>query len=293
MISVRRIASLTALAVLVMALPLLTPGTAVAQERSSVLPRVSPNASISQSIGVTTVEIHYGRPAVRDRTIFGDLVSYGEVWRTGANEATAIAFSSPVIIEGESLDAGMYSLFTIPGEDEWTLIFNDTVEQWGAYNYDESKDVLRVSVEPMSGPKHERLTFGFTNLTDTSATMKLMWDETHVPVDITVDTRSIIAQRGDTASEDPESWQAPLRYAGYALQNDVLLDKALSWANASLDVQESFPGLAVKAQLQAKMGKYDDAVATAERAVAMAEDMEDTPRGVSQLQASMEEWKSK
>lgn len=293
MISVRRIASLTALAVLVMALPLLTPGTAVAQERSSVLPRVSPNASISQSIGVTTVEIHYGRPAVRDRDVFGELVSYGEVWRTGANEATAIAFSTPVVIEGESLDAGMYSLFTIPGEDEWTLIFNDTVEQWGAYNYEESKDVLRVSVEPMSGPMHERLTFGFTNLTDTSATMKLMWDDTHVPVDITVDTRSIIAQRGDAASEDPESWQAPLRYAGYALQNDVLLEKALGWANASLGVQESFPGLAVKAQLQAKMGNHDDAVATGERAVAMAEDMEDTPRGMSQLQASIEEWKSK
>jgi len=113
-------------------------------DRENTVPRVSPNALVGQTIGVTEVRIAYGRPSVRGRKIFGGLVPFDEVWRTGANEATTISFSTPVRIEGTSLDAGTYSLFTIPGPETWTLIFNSEPEQWGAYNYDSSKDILRV-----------------------------------------------------------------------------------------------------------------------------------------------------
>jgi hypothetical protein len=162
-----------------------TAGPALAQERGNEDPRTSPNAAVAQTIGTTEVRITYGRPQVNDRTIFGELVPFGEVWRTGANEATTISFSDDVRVEGESIAAGTYSLYTIPGQDTWTLIFNGVANQWGTqYNADE--DVLRVDVAPESAPFHEMMTFRFGNVTDTSGTAALLWAETRVPFEIQV-----------------------------------------------------------------------------------------------------------
>lgn len=166
-------------------LMLATVAPAVAQERGNDEPRTSPNAAVSQTIGTTEVRITYGRPQVDDRTIFGELVPYGDVWRTGANEATTISFSDDVRVEGEPLEAGTYSLYTIPGQDAWTLIFNDAANQWGT-QYDEGEDVLRVDVTPESAPFHEMMTFRFGGVTDTSGTASLLWDETRVPFEIQV-----------------------------------------------------------------------------------------------------------
>ncbi len=110
----------------------------------------SPPATASGTIGDASVEIKYHAPSARGRTIMGDLVPYGDVWRTGANNATTITFGSDVNVEGQSLAAGTYSMFTIPGENEWTIIFNKVVEQWGAFNYDEAEDVLRVTADASS-----------------------------------------------------------------------------------------------------------------------------------------------
>jgi len=266
--------------------------SANAQDRGALLPRVSPNASVTQTVGVTAVEVTYGRPATRDREIFGDLVPYGDVWRTGANEATVVDVSTPVTIGGETLAAGRYSLFTIPGENKWTIIFNETADQWGSYNYDESKDVVRTTTTPVSGPEHELFTIAFEDVTDASATLMIQWADTHVPVEIAVDTPSIIAEKGDEATASADSWQTPLRFAGYALQNNVMLDKAMSWTNASLDIEETFPGLSVKSRIHAAQGNYDEAVAVGEQAIAMAESMEEAPRGMDQLRSSLDEWRS-
>jgi hypothetical protein len=160
---------------------------AAAQERGNEEARTSPNAAVSQTIGTTEVRITYGRPQVNDRTIFGGLVPYGEVWRTGANEATTFSVSSDVTIAGEPLSAGTYSLYTIPGPDTWTIIFNNTANQWGT-NYDESKDALRVEVSPQSGSMREMMTFLFTKVTDTSGTCVLHWADTRVPFEIEVAT---------------------------------------------------------------------------------------------------------
>ena len=108
----------------------------------------SPPATAKGTIGKMDVEVNYHAPSARGRTIMGDLVPYGQVWRTGANNATTISFSSDVKVEGKSLPAGKYALFTIPGESEWTIIFNKVTEQWGSFNYDEDEDALRVSVKP-------------------------------------------------------------------------------------------------------------------------------------------------
>ena len=111
------------------------------------LPRVSPKATVSQTVGLTDVTITYCRPSVRGRTIWGGLVPYDEVWRTGANEATTITFTDDVTIDGNKLPAGTYGLFTVPGKDEWTVVFNKGAKQWGAYEYKQDQDALRIKVE--------------------------------------------------------------------------------------------------------------------------------------------------
>mgnify|MGYP006289517411 CR=1 FL=1 len=162
-------------------------GPVLAQERGSEEARTSPNAAVSQTIGTTEVRITYGRPSVNDRVIFAadGLVPYGEVWRTGANEATTFSVSDDVMIEGESLSAGTYSLYTIPGADSWTIIFNNTANQWGT-NYDESNDALRVEVSPESGDTREMMMFSFTDVSNTAGTCVLHWAETRVPFEIEV-----------------------------------------------------------------------------------------------------------
>ena len=158
---------------------------ATAQERGNDEPRVSPNAAVSQTIGTTEVRITYGRPQVKGREIFGGLVSYDEVWRTGANEATTFSVSSDVTIEGEPLSAGTYSLYTIPGPEAWTIIFNNVADQWGT-NYDDSEDALRVEVTPKSASAREMMTFLFEEVTAEQGTCVLHWAETRVPFEIQV-----------------------------------------------------------------------------------------------------------
>ncbi|MDZ7682956.1 MAG: DUF2911 domain-containing protein [Fodinibius sp.] len=155
-----------------------------AQERGNNEPRTSPNASVSQTIGTTQVSITYGRPSVNDREVFGGLEAYGEVWRTGANESTAITFSDDVMIEGQQVEAGTYALYTIPREDKWTIIINSKLS-WGT-GYDSESDVLRVDVESMKAPHREQFMIFFEDVTNSSAECVLHWDETKVPFTISV-----------------------------------------------------------------------------------------------------------
>ena len=152
-----------------------------AQDRDQDRPRVSPNAVVSQTIGTTEVTITYGRPAVRDRIIFGEVVPFDEIWRTGADEATTITFSSDVLLEGVPVDAGTYSLFTIPALDgEWTIILNNIIDQWGAYNYDFAEDEIRVEVEAEEAPFMEQMMFYFDSVGESSGVAVLHWETTRV-----------------------------------------------------------------------------------------------------------------
>ena len=158
---------------------------AMAQERGNDEARVSPNASVSQTIGTTEVMVTYGRPGLRDRDVTNLIHddANGEVWRTGANESTAIVLSDDVMIEGEEVPAGTYSIYTIPGDDEWTIIINEKLS-WGT-QYDESMDVVRVTVEPEASFNAEQLTIYFEDVTENSAEMVIHWEEIKVPVSIT------------------------------------------------------------------------------------------------------------
>ena len=138
----------------------------------------SPRKELSGAMGQTELTINYGSPSVKGRAIWGDLVPYDKVWRTGANEATRISVSQDVEIGGQTLPAGEYGFFTIPGESDWTLIFNSVAEQWGSYEYDESKDVMRVKVVPtMSEEVAEAMTFSVED----AQTVVLAWEKVRVP----------------------------------------------------------------------------------------------------------------
>ncbi|MDZ7689613.1 MAG: DUF2911 domain-containing protein [Balneolaceae bacterium] len=157
---------------------------AQAQERANKESRVSPNAAVSQTIGTTDVTITYGRPSLKGRQVFGGLEPYGEVWRTGANEATTITFSNDVLIEGQKLEAGTYGLFTVPGKEDWTVIFNNVPNQWGAFDYDSSEDALRVQVQPEMAPTMEQLIFYFEDVSEGSGTAVMHWSNVKVPFTI-------------------------------------------------------------------------------------------------------------
>ncbi len=152
-------------------------------QRDNSRVRPSPNAKVSQTIGTTEIDLHYSRPGVKGRTIFGDLVPYDQVWRAGANEPTTITFSGDVVVEGKSLAAGSYALWFLPrASGKWEVIFSDLVG-WGT-QYDPEKDVLRAPVTPMEGAAQEWLRYTFEDLTDTSATLQMHWATTVVPVHI-------------------------------------------------------------------------------------------------------------
>lgn len=148
-----------------------------AQEKE---PAKSPLASVYQKVGTTDVAITYSSPGIKGRTIWGELVAYGELWRTGANMATTIEFGSDVKVNGNEVKAGKYALFTIPNKDEWTIILNSVAEQPGTSKYEKEKDVLRFKVKPVENPFHERLAFIIDLDTPTSSIVSLEWEKLKV-----------------------------------------------------------------------------------------------------------------
>jgi len=148
-------------------------------QRGDDTERLSKNGKIQGVVDGVEITVEYGRPSVKDRTIWGGLVPYDRVWRTGADEATTLTLGTDALIEGQALAAGVYSLFTIPGEEEWTVIFNRVPEQWGAFNYDETKDALRVTVEPHAADFAESLEFQIEG-----SDVVLKWAELAVPFQI-------------------------------------------------------------------------------------------------------------
>ena len=163
---------LAALTLVLISLPL-------AAQRGDDADRVSKNGHTEGQIAAVDVVVDYGRPNVKDREVWDALVPYGQVWRTGANEATTIEFSGDVMIEGEALPSGKYGLFTIPGASEWTVIFNKVPEQWGAFNYDANEDALRVTVEPGECEHVESLDFVIEG-----SAVTVRWAETAVSFEV-------------------------------------------------------------------------------------------------------------
>lgn len=180
-----------ALLLLFVALPLFAQFKNGSQTTLLNLPRTSPRSVLTQRIGLTDVTITYHRPQAKGRVVFGGLVPYDKVWRTGANDNTSIEFADPITIDGQALPAGRYGVHSIPGRDEWTVIFSKNSTSWGSFTYNEKEDALRVKIKPTEGPLRDELTFDFTDLQPDSATLKLEWDRVVVPLHLTVDTKAI------------------------------------------------------------------------------------------------------
>jgi len=259
------------------------------------LPRVSQKATVSQRVGLTDVSITYSRPGVKGRAIWGGLVPYDKVWRTGANEATTFSVSDDVKINGQPLPAGSYSLHTIPGKESWTIIFNKVDKQFGSFNYDKSKDALRVDVKPQEGPNQEWMTFSFPDVSDNNATVELAWEKLRVPFRIEVNTTAkAMANIRKTLSGDVKDWNVPYDAADYAMNAKLEnKDEAMKWIDQSIALKETFWNLRLKADILAAQGKTADAIATAEKAVKLGDrDAKDEPAEVAKTQKQIADWKS-
>lgn len=257
------------------------------------LPRLSPNASVSQIVGLTDVSITYSRPGVKERTIWGGLVPYNKMWRTGANEATKITIGDDVKINGQPLPAGSYSLFTIPGESGWTVIFNKNTELAGTNGYDEKEDALRIQVKPQAAEFVERMEFVFTDLKDNSATVALHWEKLLVPftVEVDVHSRAVENIQKALAEAKPDDYLTPFRSANYYFNSDTDLEQALEWINKSVSIKETYFNTSVQARLYGKLGKYKEAIAAAEKSIQLRK-ADDSDADTSEMEKMIGEWKS-
>lgn len=267
-------------------LALLVATTAFAQVQT---PRVSPGATLTQTVGLTDITIKYSRPGVKGRTIWGDLVPYDQVWRTGANEATTISFGNDVWINGQKLAKGTYSLHTIPNQSEWTVIFNGVADQWGSYSYDESKDVLRVKAKPETAEHREWMGFEINDLSADTAKVVLRWEKVAVP--FTVDAKT--TERTMTALKNAMNpdWRTPFQAASFAFENKgAATDQEISdWLNKSLAINENANNLYLKARFLERLGKKAEAIKTAEQAIAVARP--DQKNFADTIRQNVERWK--
>ena len=259
-----------------------------------VLPRVSPSAVVTQTIGLTNMKVTYSRPGVKGRAIWGGLVPLNEVWRTGANEATTFETSDPITVAGQKLPAGTYSFYTVPSNDEWTIVFSNAKGAWGSSEYTEKNDALRVKVKPQSAPHEEWMSFSFDNLTPSGGELAIRWEKVRVPVPIQVDVneKAMANVKAAMASMKADDWRTPFRSAQYFFGVDQNIPEATQWAEKSVSIQQNYFNMSLLADMQMKAGKTKDAIATAEKAVQLGKADKDKP-DTRPTEKKVAEWKQK
>jgi hypothetical protein len=270
---------------------------ALAQPRITT-PRPSPRASVTERIGVTDITIVYSRPAVKGRKIWGDplpeqastkgeatldnqnvrpkdaaIVPWGHVWRTGANEATMFEVTDDVLINGQKLPAGSYSLHTVPTKDEWTIVFNGTSNQWGSFSYDPAKDTLRVKAKPQwIAENQEWLEYSIEPTEADSATVNIRWEKVNVPFTVKqpdVPGTTLSKLKSQVAGAKPDDWILVMQAGNYLINTTDSSDDALgmTWLDQSIKIKETFQNLSAKANALYKAGKKGEAIAVGEQAV--------------------------
>jgi hypothetical protein len=255
------------------------------------LPALSPMAQVMQTVGITEITVTYSSPAKRDREIFGGLVPYGELWRTGANAATTIEVSDTVSIGGAEVPAGKYAIFTIPGEDSWTVIINKNPDQGGTRNYDEALDQARFEVEPSAAPvDRERLTFLFEDSTDAAASLVLDWAGTQIAMPIAVDTATLTQQGIDAYASSAAGRMA--RAARHLLENGGDLDLALVLADAAVAANRSWFNLWIKGSIHYERGDNKGALKLAQEAWDLGQQAENFFYE-DRVEAALTDWKKK
>ncbi|MDP2042227.1 MAG: DUF2911 domain-containing protein [Algoriphagus sp.] len=239
------------------------------------MPQASPSAKIIQKVGLTDVTVDYSRPSTKGRKIFGELVPYGEVWRTGANAATVFSFSTDVTIGGQLVPAGSYALYAIPGKNDWTIILSKNTKLWGAIGYKPEEDQLRFNVESSkTSKKYETFEIAFNNFTDNSAVVSMKWEYARVDFKIQTDVDPIVMADIkklviDTQTTDP----GLLFQAGsYYFTNSKDLNQAYAWVKTSTDMDPKYWTVHLRAKIEVALGMKTEALQSANKSKAMAEE---------------------
>jgi hypothetical protein len=248
-----------------------------AQNQRIDFPAASPLSTVKQRVGLTDIEVVYSRPSVKGRKIFGGLVPHGQVWRTGANQATKLTFSTPVKLNGAEIPAGTYGLFTIPDENEWTVIISKGSEQWGSYRYNSRDDLVRVKAKPVKlAEPVETFTIGFDDLRDESATLNLAWEKTRIPVKLEVDVASKLVPQIEAAMSAEGGNKPYFEAARFYYEHGLDINKARQWIDAAVAQREAFYIVHLKAKILAKQGDKEGAIAAAKRSTELAKAANDT-----------------
>ncbi|WP_094162564.1 DUF2911 domain-containing protein, partial [Flavobacterium psychrophilum] len=238
------------------------------------LPQMSPKSTLIQTVGLTDIDIEYHRPSAKGRVVFGGLVPFDKVWRTGANENTTITFTDDVVINGSPLKQGKYAIYTIPKPDIWEVIFYSDTNNWGNPEvWDESKIVLKVNAKPEILARNvETFTIGINNTDSNFANLEISWEKTIVPLKIEVPTQKLTMSSIDKTLSGPSAADY-YSSAQYFFQSNGDLNKALSYVNKAYDLNDKKPYwyTRLKSQIQAKLGDKKGAIETAKSSLAGAQ----------------------
>ena len=238
-------------------------------------PAPSSTQTIKQDFALGSIELSYSRPNIKGRKIYGDLVPFGKVWRTGANQATTLTFADEVTIGGTKIPAGKYGLVSIPGMASWTLIITKQLDVTSPAAYKQENDVVRVQAKPVIiGNKVETFTMQFGNVKPTSIELHLMWDKTDVVLPITTEIEAkVMAQINEQMKKDDEKSRPYFSAAMYYMDNGKDLNKALEWFNKAVEGNPTaFWMHHQKANCMAKLGKKQDAIESANKSIELAKE---------------------
>ena len=261
-------------------------------------PRVSPASEVEQMVGLTEIKIEYSRPSMRGREVFGNLVPFGKVWRTGADNSTKISFDTDVIISGKTIQSGTYSIFSIPNKESWEIIFYSDVELWGVpRDWSENKIVFSSMFDVKKLKKSntvETFTISFNDLTNNDVNMSISWENTSVDIKIEVPTRSMVeSDINKVLSDNPKSSDYYAAAVFYRQEN-INLDKALEWMNKAIEMNESprFWQYRQQSLIMAANDKFADAVDAAKKSLNLAIEA-DNQDYIKMNRESIAEWSKK
>ena len=234
-------------------------------------PQPSPSATVEQKVGLTDFEVEYSRPGMKGRAIFGELVAFDQMWRTGANASTKLEVSSDVTIGGLAVPEGKYALYTIPGKESWTIIIYKNLSHWGIDGYDKANDLGRFTVKPsMMNDKTESFTIDFSDFTTSSANLNLVWENTKVSLPIVTPTDEMVEKQIKEVMGGPSA-NDYYQSARYFLDKEKNLDEALTFINKAVEKRpEAFWYMHVQAKIYMKLGKKKEAIMAAEKSMALA-----------------------
>lgn len=236
---------------------------------AQVLPKPSPTSELEQAVGATDIELEYSRPSVKDRKVFGELVPYEKLWRFGANSSTTIKTNHSLFFDGKELKAGTYSVFAIPNKDSWEIIFN-TDKSASTDEYAEKNDALRVKAKAVENSFTESFTLNFDKLRDESASLVVLWEKLKVEIPFTVNTKENAAKNIADAIEKSDIGKVYNNAANYYYGTLKDYKKALEFVEKSMTMKETYGNTFLKARVIYELGKKDEAVKLANKALEIA-----------------------